>query len=299
MDNSGSESDSSSSSCSNNSGSSTFEPLDVTSLEAAIAADFFNPQHHINLIKALQKAGASQCEQLSAARERMAGSLALTTELWLQWIEDEIAVAASQQDISRIESLFERAVADSPSPEIYEAWTAFLERSIDSEEFDVTFVARARATHESALGSMGLNVGAGGKLWDAAIAFERKLLAKASPDAAAAASEARSKITALVKRRFSIPLDGMRTAASSLDMPLPPEVQPAYIVALNLLAARTRHEVQVRGGTAELWRAYAAWEESQGEPSRAHVVYERAVQALPYSESLWLAFAGFLCERKL
>jgi hypothetical protein len=244
-------------------------------LEANVAENPFDAMQHVALINALQRAGPAQCDHLLSARERMATSLALTPDMWLQWIGDEISVAASPQDLARVEALFERAAADCPSPEVYTAWTSFLERGFEDGDCDAAAVARVRAVHESALGSMGLNVAAGGRLWDAAVAFERRLLTSANPAAAAAAAEATSKIISLVKRRFSLPLDGMQAAVLALDTPLPADVQPAYNIALNLLAARTRHESQVATGSWEAWSAYAAWEACQGDPSRAHVVHER------------------------
>jgi hypothetical protein len=273
MDGSGSDSDSSSSSSACNLDGDALANLQT--LEANVAENPFDAMHHVTLIKALQHAGPAQCDQLLSARERMAASLALTPDMWLQWIDDEISVAATPQDLARVEALFERAAADCPSPEVYTAWTNFLERGFEDGDGDAAAVPRVRAVHESALGSMGLNVAAGGRLWDAAIAFERRLLTSANPAAAAAAAEATSKISSLVKRRFSLPLDGMQAAVLALDTPLPADVQPAYNIALNLLAARTRHESQVATGSWEAWIAYAAWEACQGDPSRAHVVHER------------------------
>ena len=231
----------------------------------------------------LPLAGPDHCEKLAAARERMAASLALTPGMWLQWIEDGIALAASPQDLTRVEALFECAAADCPSPDVYAAWATFLDRPIDGGDCDAAAIARVRAVHEKALGSMGLNVVAGGKLWDAAIAFEHQLLANANLAIVAAAVESRSKISSFVKRRFSLPLEGMQAVALALHAPLPPYIQPAYNIALSLLAARTRHESQVATGNWEAWSTYAAWEASQGQPSRAHdlhVVYERRHAAL-------------------
>jgi len=296
MDNSGSDSDSGSSSSSSSAGDDA--PVDFQCFEEEVAGNPFDAARHVNLITALQSAGPSQYEQLAVARERMAASLALTSGLWLQWIEDEVAIAASQEDLARVESLFERAAADAPAPEIYAAWTQFLEQRLDDGDYDAGAIARVRSVHEQALGSMGLNVAAGGQLWDAAIAFERRVSANAKGGATVAA-EAGAKIVSLIRRRFALPLEGMQAAALALDTPLPPDAQPAYNVALNLLAARTRHETQVSAASTEAWAAYAAWEGAQGDPSRAHVVHERSVQALPYAETLWLGFSDFLCERKL
>jgi hypothetical protein len=272
MDSSGSESDSNSSSGGGGGGDVSVQ---VEALEQHIASSPFDPAPHTALIEALQNAGPSQCEQLAAARERMAANMALTPALWLQWIDDEGSVAASPQDVERVEALFARAAADAPSPAVFSAWTAFLERNIDESEYDAVAVARVRAVHDSALVSMGLHVAEGGRLWDAAVDFERRLSSNTDPSAAASVSEANAKLASLVKRRFSIPLDGMQAAALALNTPLPPDVQPAYTIALNLLAARTRYETQAATGTPETWAAYAAWEASQGDPSRAHVVHER------------------------
>lgn len=283
MESSGSDSDSGSSNSSISAGSDV--PVDFQTLEAEVESNPFDATSHTNLIKCLRNAGPSHCEQLAAAREKMAASMALPAEMWLEWIEDDAAVVATQEDIARVEALFERAVADTPSPDVYAAWTTFLEKNLDDEDCDAAAVARVRVAHETAVGSMGLHVAAGGKLWDAAIAFERRLLTNANPGVASAASEARAKITNLVKRRFSIPLEGMQAAALALDAPLPADVQPAYNVALNLLAARTRHETQVATGSPDAWAAYAAWEGAQGEPSRAHVVHERRCPPHPLQRS--------------
>jgi hypothetical protein len=134
-------------------------------------------------------------------------------------------------------------------------WAEYLEKSVEDCEYDAAAVARVRSVHDAALGSMGLNVAAGGQLWDAAIAFERRLSCIDPSIDAAAASEAKSKLASLVKRRFSLPLTGMQAAVLALDAPLPPEVQPAYNIALNLLAARARYESQVGSDSPEAWAA--------------------------------------------
>ncbi len=252
MDGSGSDSDSGSSASS----AGADVAVDFHTFEEAIASNPFDASLHANLIKALQKAGPSHCEQLAAARERMAASLALTSDLWLEWIDDDVSLAASQEDLDKVESLFRRAAADAPAPEIFLSWTKFLDKNFDDGEFDAAVVARMRAVHEDALGCMGLNVAAGGKLWDAAMAFERRLASSVQSLDTSVVSEAKSKLLSLVKRRFSLPLDGMQAAALALDAPLPPEVQPAYNVALNLLAARSRFETQVAAASAEAWIAY-------------------------------------------
>ena len=137
----------------------------------------------------------------------------------------------------------------------YKSWTEYLEKSVDDCEYDAASVARVRSVHEAALGSMGLSVAAGGQLWDAAIAFERRVSSIAERSDAAAACEANSKLTNLIKRRFALPLFGMQAAALALAAPLPPDVQPAYNVALNLLAARSRHEALVDTCAPEAWTA--------------------------------------------
>jgi hypothetical protein len=58
-------------------------------LEQHIASSPFHAAPHVALIDALQNAGPSHCEQLAAARERMAANTALAPGLWLQWIDDQ------------------------------------------------------------------------------------------------------------------------------------------------------------------------------------------------------------------
>ena len=58
-------------------------------LEQHIASSPFHAAPHVALIDALQNAGPSHCEQLAAARERVAANTALAPGLWLQWIDDQ------------------------------------------------------------------------------------------------------------------------------------------------------------------------------------------------------------------
>ncbi len=118
MDKSGSDSDSGGS----GSSASSVEgdvAVDFQTFEAEIAVNPFDAAAHTALVKALQVAGPSHCEQLAAARERMAASLALPADLWLQWIDDDVSIAASQEDLDRVEALFARAAADAPAPALY------------------------------------------------------------------------------------------------------------------------------------------------------------------------------------
>jgi hypothetical protein len=73
----------------------------ILAMEANVNGNPFDATKHIDHINALQLAGPDHCEKLAAAREP-AASLALTPGMWLQWIEDGIALAASPQDLTRV-----------------------------------------------------------------------------------------------------------------------------------------------------------------------------------------------------
>jgi hypothetical protein len=116
--------------------------------------------------------------ELRAAREAMAERYPLSGELWLAYLEDEVRMASSEEERQAVVALFERAVNDYASVEVWLAYVAFggarIGRASDDEERERR-VAAARAVVQRALDELGSHVAAGARLWLAALRFEMAL----------------------------------------------------------------------------------------------------------------------------
>lgn len=63
-------------------------------------------------------------EKLRTARESMQERYPLTEQLWLEWLQDEIALANNTAAQEQVEQLFQKAVKDYLSVPI---WKAYIE----------------------------------------------------------------------------------------------------------------------------------------------------------------------------
>ncbi len=62
--------------------------------------------------------------QLRSAHERMSGLFPLSEQLWMEWVNDELAQVQSAEDIARVQGLFDQAVQDYLSVGL---WCSYLE----------------------------------------------------------------------------------------------------------------------------------------------------------------------------
>ncbi|KAJ4445263.1 hypothetical protein ANN_07064 [Periplaneta americana] len=180
----------------------------ATQLEKKIKRNPYEYNTYIELIKLLQK--MAEIDRLRKARESMSKHFPLTPELWLSWLKDEMGLATSDIERTAVAELFERAVQDYLSVDL---WLEYAQFSIGNMglQYGVKIV---RDTFERALTSVGLHVAKGAILWEAYREFENVMLgmlqAKVNADSNDAQKQEldaqKKRMVAIFRRQLACPL---------------------------------------------------------------------------------------------
>ncbi|XP_071448809.1 squamous cell carcinoma antigen recognized by T-cells 3-like [Hetaerina americana] len=279
-------------------------------LEERVKENLYNYNLHLELIKVCEK--LTDFDKLKKVRQRMSEIFPLTPALWMSWLKIEKSIAVSEDERKGVIALFDRAVKDYQSVELWIDYADFLKQgSLDDE-----LTEGIRAVYEKALTSVGLHVTRGSLIWDEYVNFEKSILLAikekvdpSSPDYAAQLK----RVTQLYKRRLSCPLHGMENVhqemhdvfAKEFGVELDPVIELGYRKALaklekvipyeELLVGADGSEVDLEPAAQRLsrWRDYLSYEGSEeADPGRIQCLYERALSegGLCLEPTLWLEY---------
>lgn len=131
-------------------------------LEKQITEYSFSYDAHVELVGIYKK--LMNLTQMRAAYERFRKVYPLTPALWLDWLRDEMRVACSESEKNYILDLFEQAVKDYLSVDL---WLEYVQYSIGNNDGEKT-----RKIFENSVNHAGLHVSKGSLLWDAYREFE-------------------------------------------------------------------------------------------------------------------------------
>uniref|UniRef100_A0A8B9HC63 Spliceosome associated factor 3, U4/U6 recycling protein n=1 Tax=Astyanax mexicanus TaxID=7994 RepID=A0A8B9HC63_ASTMX len=99
---------------------------EIQRLEEQLSINAFDYNCHVDLIKLLRQEG--KLHRLRKARQKMSELFPLTEEIWLDWLKDEIRLTEGEEsEREKIYELFEKAVKDYICPDI---WLEFAQYSI-------------------------------------------------------------------------------------------------------------------------------------------------------------------------
>ncbi|XP_042300137.1 squamous cell carcinoma antigen recognized by T-cells 3-like [Sceloporus undulatus] len=94
------------------------------------------------------------------------------SEIWLDWLKDEIRMASENSEREQIYDLFERAVKDYICPEIWLEYAQYSIGGIGQEGG----IEKVRSVFERALTAVGLHMTKGAAIWEAYREFENAIL---------------------------------------------------------------------------------------------------------------------------
>ncbi|GFR47944.1 hypothetical protein Agub_g9748 [Astrephomene gubernaculifera] len=255
--------------------------------------------------------------RLRDAYEAFAASFPLSAELWLGWVNDELAggAVAEPEQVSWLLGLLRRAATrDYLAPGV---WELYLDVAHDLDpavrELQPEGVERYRSLCEEALAAAGLHLGEGHRIWDKYRKFELAVEAKLAAAAGAAgggggaASRQQDRVRALYQRQLQVPLqDGSATLEEYKAWEAGHgKSVPAHVAKA---AEKAREAADVRAGCEAAvapdlpydvtklgaFMSYINMEQKGGDAARVQVVYERAVAAFPLTHSLWLQYGQYL-----
>ncbi|MCD7458196.1 hypothetical protein HAX54_037515 [Datura stramonium] len=288
----------------------------IQALETELLNKPSNYDTHIQYIKALRKQG--DIEKLRQAREAMSAIFPLSSEMWQEWIKDEISLCSGPDALPAIEKLFERGVSDYLSVALWCDYINFVQEHDQSiRTLSAAGISRARNLLERALVAAGLHVAEGSRIWELYREFEQAIFLTIDETDASSREKQVQRIRNLFHRQLSVPLvdlcstlltykaweaeQGAKLAVDSSNLDgLSPHVASSYQKALDMMNARTHFENQISHKVApeserlQHFMDYLKFEQSLGDPARIQILYERAITEFPISSELWLDYTHYM-----
>ncbi|XP_031102711.1 squamous cell carcinoma antigen recognized by T-cells 3 isoform X1 [Ipomoea triloba] len=290
--------------------------LEIQALETELSSNPSNYDAHVQYIKSLRKQG--DIEKLRIAREAMSTMFPLSSEMWKEWIKDEMSLSSGPEAFPAIEKLYERGVSDYLSVVLWCDYLNYVQEHDPSvSSCSIDGISKARNLFERALTAAGLHVAEGGQIWELYRDFEQAILITIDGTDHETREKQIQRIRNLFHRQLSVPLADLKTTliaykaweveqggnidvnSSNLDG-ISAQVVSAYQKALEMLNARLDLEDLISNKDAtetdrlQQFMTYLKFEQSSGDPARVQILYERAVADFPISSDLWLDYTLYM-----
>ena len=178
---------------------------ELKSLNDRLKYDVEDYDAHVSKIRLLKSIG--ELDHLRIARKEFANIFPLTPELWLEWINDEKSLAESEQEKLAINELFDTAVKDYVSVDVWLEYCQFSIGGIGNPEG----IEMARNVFERAISATGIHISRGYLIWEAYRELENALMLIHQQQAGITNSSAivqKDRINTLFRRQLAIPLFG-------------------------------------------------------------------------------------------
>ena len=173
---------------------------ELKGLEERLNYDIEDYDAHVSKINLLKSIG--ELDDLRIARKRFADTYPLTPELWIEWIKDETNLAESDEDKVRIVELYEAAVKDYLSVDLWLQYCQFSIGGISKPKG----IENTRMVFEKAIAAAGIHVSRGSLLWEAYREFENILVSM--QQSLEDKQSQKERVSKLFKRQLSVPLLG-------------------------------------------------------------------------------------------
>lgn len=268
--------------------------IEIKKVNDAISLNPFDYDSHLKLIELCKIAGDSRPDELRSAREQMSKIYPLSPKLWLDWLSDE--KDREEQNNQRILNLFERAIQDYVSVDIWVEYQQFVLK-IEGENVDIIKI------YEQALTSVGLHPIQGHAVWEIYRLYE-KLSVEFETDK----EKQLKRVFALFQRELSIPnihLDNTYKEFQEWITGLN-ETYPTVkfdCSSIGNLYKKSKEEFErIRSfeerlsveASLECYHEYLDYEIKQKNPTRVQFLFERAITDHCLVPELWIKYLKYL-----
>ncbi|KAJ8962585.1 hypothetical protein NQ318_000978 [Aromia moschata] len=262
-------------------------------LERELDSNKYLYDAHVEIVQVYRK--LSDLNSMRAAYQRFHECYPLTPKLWLEWLRDEIRIANTTEEQKRLFSLFDKAVDDYLSVEL---WVEYAQYSIGLSNLETT-----RSILERGLTSAGLHASEGSLLWDTLRELENAHISLKDTNSDEWKTQVK-RLADVFKRQLSVPLIGMESTYhewkewfKSLPEEIvdPEPVEWAYHNASKTLEAYKPFEERllIAESNEEIYDVYKEYVKSVKDPSTVLCLYERAATTLCLVPSLWLDYCMY------
>ncbi|KAI4468761.1 pre-mrna processing protein prp39-related [Holotrichia oblita] len=257
-------------------------------LEDQLSQNMYLYDVHVELVGLYRK--VADLTSMRAAYERFHKYFPITPKLWLNWIHDEMQIADSSEEKNFILQLFNKAMEDYHSVQLWQEYAQFA--------IGFCSVDEVRAILERGLNSVGLHVSDGSLLWDTLREFELAHLSLAEAGTEDFGTQL-LRVVEIYRRQLSVPLLDMEKTYKEWEdfiQQLPDDhgidvkqVEWGYKKAQQLLESYKPYEESLTfaKNEDEMYKVYFDYIDFVKDPSLKVVLYERAVCELCLNAQLW------------
>lgn len=273
--------------------------VEIKAIKDKISLNPHDYDSYLRLIELCRIAG--DLDELRAARERMSVAYPLTPELWLSWLEEEIKFKEDDDENAKILELFERAIEDYLSVEVWLEYVRFAIGLPSQSGVDVVKI------FERALTSVGLHPTKGQQIWQVYQMYEQ-MMVEFEEDK----EKQLKRVFSLYQRQLSIPnidLDNtykeFQNWSSTLSKSYPEiefgnsgDLKAIYLKSSNEMSNILPFEQKLicEQPTIESYLEYLDYEMKAKNPSRVRFLFERAITDHCLEADLWLRYVRYLQE---
>lgn len=260
---------------------------------------------HVNLIAALRE--LFELEEARKARQAMSKIYPLTPELWLEWIRDEQKVCTTNDERQFIVELFESAVKDYSSVQLWVEYVMFMLGSGD--------MVATRAVGELGLTSVGTHVAEGVLVWQVVLLVEKQIYAALQkPGATHSEQEIKEqekqlcRIQGLFRRQMRVPLMNcdadslLQEASQYFEGDIEPQMKEDLKKTQKKLNEKTPFEEELLRAENDVdklasYRRYIIHTKETDNPAAVQSLYERAVTDHCLDAGLWEEYVRFVMQQ--
>lgn len=258
-------------------------------LESQIGNYAYSYDAHVELVGIYKK--LLNLKKMRESYERFHQHFPLTAQLWLDWIRDEMRVANTENEKKYIFDLFNKAVEDYLSVDL---WLEYVQFSIGQSNLE-----EARKIFERAVSAAGLHVAKGSLIWDALREFELAHLSLISDSDSEEWLQQAQRVNEIFRRQLSVPLLDMdRTYVEwrvwverlpKQDFIKKEQVEYVYKKAADHLEdCRSFEEdlLEARSDADKL-KFYREYIRDERKPEHIRCLYERAIAEVSLDGEIW------------
>lgn len=265
-------------------------------LETELQNNVYMYETHVELINIYRK--LMDLSKMRATYERFSENFPLTPSLWLDWIKDEIRIASSDKEKQYVKTLFEKAVKDYLSVDL---WLEYCQYSIGCNDLTET-----RKVFENAINHAGLHVSKGSLLWDAYREFEMAHLSCIADTESEEWLTQAKKVSEIFRRQLSVTLLDMdktyvewrvwceRLPSKNSDSIVnKDQVEWGYKKATKYMEDYKDLEMKLihnLENKIDVFKEYIKWERH---PEIIRGLYERAVESCCLNSEIWLEYCMY------
>ncbi|XP_075245428.1 spliceosome associated factor 3, U4/U6 recycling protein-like isoform X2 [Convolutriloba macropyga] len=266
----------------------------IAKAQAAVDANIYDYQAHINLIKLCQD--FEKWDKLRSVFEIMSSTFPLTEELWLSWINQERTL--KEMTVTEMCDLYDRATTDYLNPKVWISYCSYVEDECE-QFFGDNYSDKVLTVYERALIAVSLEPNLSPLIFLKYRSFEKR--SAVLEDNRDLNDDEKCRVLKNYQRQLSIPFFQMENVYKEFTQEFGQDenVRKNYERALKIMKKiepiqqKLDKAIDTEESTMDVFREYLEAEMTIGDPSRIRCIFERAIMYNALEPDLWSKYIQY------